>query len=119
MWKKEEKKIICLNGQLEVSLIMFVLPDLSKRSLNFMGVETSCQSLLAQDLGHNPSSKPAVIKQKLFPCLLKIDMFSYPRSMNIIIIMANYSFLLLTSKGILKIVSKVHSSLLQAFLFLT
>lgn len=92
-WKKEEKKIICLNGQLEVSLIIFVLPDLSNRSLNFTGVDRSSKSLLAQDLEHNTSSKPAVLKQKLFPCLLKIDTVSYPKSMNIFIITANYSFL--------------------------
>lgn len=67
-----------MNGQ--ISLIIFVLPDLSNRSLNFTDVERSSQPLLAQDRGHNTSSKPAVIKQKLFSCLLNIDTVSYPRS---------------------------------------
>lgn len=91
--EKIGEKILWMNGQLEVSLIIFVLPDLSNRSLNFMHIKRSSQSLLAQDLGHNTSSKSAVIKQKLFPHLLKIDMVSYPSSMNISIITANYSFL--------------------------
>lgn len=73
----------------EVSLIIFVLPNLSNMSLNFMGVERISQSLL----GHNTSSKPAVIMQNLFPRLLKIDTVSYPRSMNVFVIAANYSFL--------------------------
>lgn len=84
-----------------------------------MGVERSSQSLLAQDLGHNPSSKLAVIKRKLFPCLLKTDTVSYTRSMNIFIITADYFFLQQRSRSVLKIVSKVHSSLLQASLLST
>ena len=90
--EKKEKKNLCLNDQLEVSLIISLLPDLNNRSLNFMGVERSSQSVLAQDLGHNTFVKP-VLKQKPFPCLLKIDMVSYPRSMNNFITTANYSFL--------------------------
>lgn len=102
MGKKGGEKIIYLNGQLEFSLIIFVLLDLRNTSLNFTGekeisqsvlVERSSRSLLAPDLGHNMCSKPAVIKQKPFSCLLKVDMVSYPRSMNILIITANYFFL--------------------------